>query len=433
MINSLYKDSHITQSLYLSKNQIKQRECSERRTSKSRVAEYSSVTVNNNIGINVRKPAEISFCGSFNPIATAKNMEEETLSLSKHLKLLTPDFCKVREGAKKFFLQDNVMLTKKDLNEKVIALFEETINFLGKQTSEVSERTKTFINTDDNKESLLRVIKHSEELVQPKAPEKQRLKGKALFDAIHSLTAEANNILAFVEKTGENSLLKDDKKWLLKLLAKAADNQIVFSSLFALFLTCTLRPISIVALPGQKKNKDDKKYAAAHSIASGVIGYFTALLIASPIAIALKKIGKAPTKYLDIKSLNYYLGDDQIDYLQNIKEKLAKEVKERKLTQKRADAEFIEKSTKQFKAAKFFNNGKKIINMAPDTILAIPKAILTIALIPPILKYIFGLEKKKHETVKKVSETSIDKKDKILNQNNTDTLQTSKNIKGGVR
>ena len=38
---------------------------------------------------------------------------------------------------------------------------------------------------------------------------------------------------------------------------------------------------------------------------------------------------------------------------------------------------------------------KTLIKNLPDWIIAIPRAALTIALIPPILKYVFGLEKKK--------------------------------------
>ena len=42
-----------------------------------------------------------------------------------------------------------------------------------------------------------------------------------------------------------------------------------------------------------------------------------------------------------------------------------------------------------------YKNVTKALQMIPDSIfLGIPKAMLTIALIPPILKYVFGLEKK---------------------------------------
>ena len=38
---------------------------------------------------------------------------------------------------------------------------------------------------------------------------------------------------------------------------------------------------------------------------------------------------------------------------------------------------------------------KTLVKNIPDWIIGVPRAILTIALIPPILKYVFGVEKKK--------------------------------------
>ena len=34
------------------------------------------------------------------------------------------------------------------------------------------------------------------------------------------------------------------------------------------------------------------------------------------------------------------------------------------------------------------------MKMGPDILIGIPRSIITIALIPPILKYVFGIEKK---------------------------------------
>ena len=49
-----------------------------------------------------------------------------------------------------------------------------------------------------------------------------------------------------------------------------------------------------------------------------------------------------------------------------------------------------------------FKNVTKIMDMAPDVfIFGVAKAMLTVALIPPILKYGFGLEKKKLQIWKK--------------------------------
>ena len=50
---------------------------------------------------------------------------------------------------------------------------------------------------------------------------------------------------------------------------------------------------------------------------------------------------------------------------------------------------------RKLEKSKAYKNISKFAQMFPDTIvMGIPKALLTIALIPPILKYVFGIEKK---------------------------------------
>ena len=54
------------------------------------------------------------------------------------------------------------------------------------------------------------------------------------------------------------------------------------------------------------------------------------------------------------------------------------------------------KSRELFKAMGKHRNSLDIFaKNIPDWIIAVPRSILTIALIPPILKYVFGVEKKK--------------------------------------
>lgn len=151
-----------------------------------------------------------------------------------------------------------------------------------------------------------------------------------------------------------------EKNWFKKLLVKAADNQVVFSAGFALLLTGLFRPVTICALPG-KKNKDDKKYAAANSIASGVIGFVMAFIFANPVAEAVKKIKDNPKTFMP----------------KNFKA----------LTAKTKDAEALKSTVVHY------------LNQLPDILISSPKAIITIAILPPILKHIFGLEKKKTEKV----------------------------------
>ena len=148
------------------------------------------------------------------------------------------------------------------------------------------------------------------------------------------------------------------KTWFNKMLTVAGENPVLFSNGVALVLTCLFRPITICALPG-KKNKDDKRYAAASSIASGIIGFVGAVLFANPISAAVKKVMKNPTLYVP------------------------KNVNKLKALDKTASV---------------------YVNQLPDILISSPKAIITIAILPPILKYVFGLEKKKHNKMQPVEE-----------------------------
>ena len=169
----------------------------------------------------------------------------------------------------------------------------------------------------------------------------------------------------------------------------ANDQSLVFGAGFALLLTCILRPGAIVVIPS-KKNKDDQKYAAAHSIASGVIGFGISTILFMPIGNAIKKFKEDPKKY--INKSNSYL------------------------------------KTPEHKATAI-----QYIDRFPDIITAIPKGILTVALIPPILKYVFGIEKNKTASIKEKPETNVDYSllyFKNKNEKRTNELQKSM---GGVK
>lgn len=141
-----------------------------------------------------------------------------------------------------------------------------------------------------------------------------------------------------------------------KVLEFANGQPLVFQASFALLLTCIMRPGAIVLFPGEK-NKDDQKYAAAHSIASGIIGFAISTVLFYPFGEAVKKIKNKETL---MKNFGHLVKNESI--LRNSKKA---------------------------------GNALSFIDRAPDIIGAIPKGILTVALIPPILKYCFGMEKKK--------------------------------------
>lgn len=183
---------------------------------------------------------------------------------------------------------------------------------------------------------------------------------KTLAPAKSGINVNSNNVInkpAEISFSGLSSVQKPVGKMMGKFLEMAANNEAVFNAFFAIGLTCFLRPAAIMSLPG-KKNKDDKKYASAHSIASGVIGYLISLAIFNPISTGVKKIVANPEKFLK-KGSEYLMENGKL----------------------------VEKS---------WAATSKMLKMLPETILALPRAIVTVALIPPILKYVFGMEKKSH-------------------------------------
>lgn len=176
-------------------------------------------------------------------------------------------------------------------------------------------------------------------------------------------------------------------KALHKILEFADKQQLVFSAAFALILTGLFRPAAIMSLPG-KKNKDDKKYAAAQSIASGVIGFVTSSLLFIPLSMGAKKFKNNAKDF--IKDPNSYLYKEEI-----VKNKL------------------IQKN---------LNAAGTYIDRCPDVIFAIPKGLLTVALIPPILKHVFGWEKKK-----------VEEKTEQQPMPDPSLLHFKENVKGGLR
>ena len=152
-----------------------------------------------------------------------------------------------------------------------------------------------------------------------------------------------------VQKLYKSNLFK-------KGLEFASDNGALFAAGIALLTTTVLRPITIFATPGVKK--ENKEYASAKSISSGIIGFAIMAAFSTPIATAIKKINKNPAKYL--------------------KEETIKTLSEGKTLLKSKKYKF---STQLFK-------------LGTDFVTAIPKAVLTCALIPPIMLFLFPQKQK---------------------------------------
>lgn len=146
------------------------------------------------------------------------------------------------------------------------------------------------------------------------------------------------------------------------------ENSVIGQALVALIVAGGLRPATNLSMAG-KEDKEDSIYAASHAMSSALIGFIVSSIIMAPFGSAFRKIKNSPQNYL--QGLEKLLGVEEIG-----KRKIEKSIAYKKIS--------------------------KIAQFIPDTVvLGIPKAMLTIALIPPILKYVFHMEKgsKKEQSV----------------------------------
>ena len=199
--------------------------------------------------------------------------------------------------------------------------------------------------------------------------------------------------------------------WFGKLAKYAEEHNISASALIALVLAGVMRPATILSLPG-KEDKEDKIYAAGHAIASGIIGFLVSTAVTSPFDVSIRKIFDDK----NFRGKKFKAIDDKIDELTKLKNagNITQEAKEtlKSLTKRRETL-------------------KTLIKNIPDWVIGVPRAILTIALIPPILKYVFGVEKKKKNPQEQNKIVDTSKKDTpkmdFMNKN------AFEQFKGGVK
>lgn len=186
--------------------------------------------------------------------------------------------------------------------------------------------------------------------------------------------------------------------WFNSLVNAAEAHNVATGALIALGLAGILRPATTMALPG-KKDKEDKIYASGHAIASGVMGFAVSTALTSPLDDAFTKSFEASEKLAGLKKLEPEKGDTVELLTKRASKKVTemfKNIKELELKIEQLGKSALEKDIKDLK----FLTKKKdamytLMKTMPDWVISIPRATLTIALIPPILKYVFGVEKKK--------------------------------------
>ena len=103
--------------------------------------------------------------------------------------------------------------------------------------------------------------------------------------------------LSEVNKIKQTNLWKFlNNKTLKKFIRMTNEKKKIFDAVFALGITCVLRPAAIMA-QSNDKNKEKNKKAASHSISSGLIGYGFAVALFSPIKKGLNKLKANPEIY----------------------------------------------------------------------------------------------------------------------------------------
>lgn len=276
--------------------------------------------------------------------------------------------------------------------------------------------------------------------------------GMSVCEKNRGYSAEFSGSFTGKSETAANVLNKSksfsDKvltsKWFDSLTTAAEKHNVATSALIALGLAGVMRPATTMALPG-KKDKDDKIYASGHAMASGVMGFIVSLILTSPLDDAFTKCFEASEKLANIEYLKSGKTIKDKEVLRQTEE-LMQKPEELKQIEKRAAQplkemfvkmhelnELSKQELKQMKKNLKFYELKKgamttLMKTMPDWVIAVPRATLTIALIPPILKYVFGLEKKKKAQI--VQEETVAKD--IITMNVIDKPIFAA-FKGGVR
>ncbi len=152
-----------------------------------------------------------------------------------------------------------------------------------------------------------------------------------------------------------------NNKTLLKGLEKISEHGTSFAAGTSLVMALGVRPLAILSTPNTEK--ENKQYASTNSICSGLIKFGLVEAIALPVENAVKKIDQNPQKYLKPST---------IKNLQSSSEKLID--------------------------SKSYNLATQILKLGTGFLTAVPKSMLTIALLPVLMDKIFHIKKNDTQT-----------------------------------
>ncbi len=148
-------------------------------------------------------------------------------------------------------------------------------------------------------------------------------------------------------------------KHVLNALEHIADHGTTFVAATTFVMAAGVRPLVVAHTP--KVDKENKQYSAANSIASGLIKFGLTEAVALPVENAVKNIDKASENFLKEETINSLKG-----------------------------------SAKNLTSSKNYNIMTQIIKLSAGLITAIPKSMLTIALIPVIMDLLFNNKKQEN-------------------------------------
>ncbi len=232
-------------------------------------------------------------------------------------------------------------------------------------------------------------------------PQNFREKNAGAYDNNRGYNANFNGRFTGKSEAAVKTIKKGGiltSKWFNKLTEYSNEHNVATSALIALGLAGVLRPATIMTLPG-KKDKEDKIYASGHSMASAILGFVASVIITSPLDGAVKKLF-GTNGYLKDKDGNII--KDKDGNPQILSKKLVELLEKEKALEAKANlrdetGKIVDKAAREaYKAVQKHRSALEVLSKnIPDWIIAVPRSILTIALIPPILKYVFGVEKKK--------------------------------------
>lgn len=163
-----------------------------------------------------------------------------------------------------------------------------------------------------------------------------------------------------------------NNRYLLSGLKQISEHGTSFVAVTSFVMSSGIRTFSILNTPGVEK--ENKHYAAANSIGSGLVKFGIVEAVALPLENIIKKIDKNPEKYLKETAVKSYMN-----------------------------------GAKQFCESRSYRFVTQIIKQSAGLVTAIPKSLLTVLLIPFIKDGFFPQQQKIRFKKDKIDSMSADR------------------------